>query len=258
MHSLFLKIRHMKKTMLITIAITLGIFVTVIYSCSKDAQKSIATETPAVTEEDAPTPYARLAQTTTTVKLTKEIMDLGVTRITLLSNTSSEYVFQLTATALQYNGLDSFNVDKQIVKLTLDRAFIIMEYENGRRLHYHTGKKKVFFEVDGQQVPLSEWTSESVVLSKEEEDRLTWGLIALNEFVNNSTIRYVGGLQRAKHGSWVTYNVGTSRGTSLRRTQNEAASFLRNNPNCSQVGEFETSCIFDNHACMTSVHYNCN
>ena len=247
----------MKKLVLVTSMVTIGIFTTVFVSCTKE--KNINTESVAQPKKNVKFTSGQLAQTTTSENLLKETRDIQVTEINLVSNTDDiEYVFKLKANALQFNGIDGFTLDNQEVKLTTDGTIITMAYGNGRALHYDPTNHSVSFLNDGQIVALGTWSSGQLILDKATEDELVWGLVVFNEFVNNEAVRYIESPEEgAKHGGWVTYNGGASRSMALLRTQREAREFLRNNPNCVIVGDYDTSCLWENHACIASVHYNC-
>lgn len=95
---------------------------------------------------------------------------------------------------------------------------------------------------------------------KQTTNDISLALIFLKEITDKTSGRVSQIQNRAasrKTGVWVTYNGGASSSTSQANTQAEANAFLHNNPNCHVYGTLDTSCLFDNHVCVSSQHYQC-
>jgi len=198
-----------------------------------------------------------LAVISSTDQLTSLSEKIGITSFDVVKS-DGHYDFTVSANELMISNEPyklqgkRFQVDENDQKITMNFESITLVYTKST-----------------EQIDLETTSSSPISLQKYDQRNfdkqttidISMALIFLTEITDKTSgrVSQVQNRMAARRtGIWVTYNGGASSSTSQANTQSEVNSFLHNNPNCHLYGTLDTSCLFDNHVCVSSQHYQCD
>lgn len=163
----------------------------------------------------------------------------------------------INSSEVKING-SIFNVSDLEIDFIEEIDYFMISLDNNRSVKVNK---------DGSDIIINH---SSLKFSLPELDKYEFKDIALNEIYTLLVISedlLLKGLNRTnsvntfskiKCGDWVYINTGTGRSSSEARLQREIDGVLEDNPNCTKLGGIDTSCIWDNNACWSTIEIECN
>lgn len=197
-----------------------------------------------------------LAIISSTDQLTSLSEKIGVTSFDVVKS-DGHYDFTVSANELMISN-EAYTLQ--------GKRFLVDENDQTITLNFES--ITLFYTKSTKQIDLGTRNSRPIMLElydpinfdKQTTIDISMALIFFSEITDKTSVR-VSQMQNRmaarRTGIWVTYNGGASSSTSQANTQSEVNAFLHNNPNCHLYGTLDTSCLFDNHVCVSSQHYQC-
>jgi len=245
------------KKIIIATAVIIGGLSTTFIACKENV---VAPSKDKVTESTSNI-QTRLFVTQSTSLLTQSVQQFGVTNIDLVQESDTELIFKIRANPMDsYNGIDYYSLNGRVLKFSLQGNDIKMTYEDNKSIVYSPSNNDCQFIFGGNAISFSDDSFDDEVeqlMSKSIEDDFGWGLFLLQEIYQENLDRMPVPQER-KSGGWDVINVGLGRSVAEARVKNEAGQFLLDNPNCRMIGSIDVSCLWDNHACIGTAHFECN
>lgn len=192
--------------------------------------------------------------TNNTKNLTSFTQLLGVDEIILQNQNENTYTFLLIGVPSKFNSQD-INLSEQQIIITETTETISLIYETKKVLYTKNSNEILLSTTENPDniIAISDVTDDT--FSTSEANEFLIALSLLREFSDREAIRSEDNAR--KKGRWFVINGGFSQSTSINNTQNEVNQFLIDNPNCTKVGELDTSCVWGNHLCMSTQYFNC-
>jgi hypothetical protein len=192
----------------------------------------------------------------TTSNITDISKTLGIRSIVLKSVNANNYSFSIVAESVKLNS-EPLNLNSQEFTVEVNRESLILVYSNliVKKL---IGANTILIKTNTKTSTFIDISNiNETTFSAEINMQAQLASLLMNEITNKVSQRSSPTSGR-KHGTWFVINSGWSSSTASSHTTSETKKFLANNPNCSLFGGTDTSCLWENHLCVSTQYFSCD